>query len=202
MFTGIIETTGTISQVTPLDRGVRLQVEAPGFAANLDQGESVCVSGVCLTLLHGASGQMEFDAVEETLQRSALSSLQKGSRVNLEKPVSLQQRLGGHLVQGHVDAVGHVHSVEIRGVEGWITIAAPESVLRYVVEKGSITVDGVSLTVASIDERSFSVAIIPHTAVATTLGSLSAGDAVNLEVDILAKYVEKLAAPYAAPRSL
>ncbi|MDQ2731968.1 MAG: riboflavin synthase [Armatimonadota bacterium] len=202
MFTGIIETMGMVSAVTPLDRGVRLQVEAPSFDASLVAGESVCVSGVCLTMLDDATERMEFDAVEETLQRSSLGALRVGSRVNLEKSVSLQQRLGGHLVQGHVDGMGQVLSVELRGVERWITVGAQESVLRYIVEKGSIAVDGVSLTVAALQRDTFSLAIIPHTAEVTTLGDLSAGDRVNLEVDILAKYVEKLAAPYAAERSL
>ncbi|HET6385523.1 MAG TPA: riboflavin synthase [Armatimonadota bacterium] len=199
MFTGIVEAVGIVAGVTPLDRGIHLAIQVsdgPGIMAGAPVGGSVCVSGVCLTVVGAGRDSLEFEVVEETLQRSTLRDLQARDQLNLEKPVSLNTLLGGHLVQGHVDAVGVVQDVERRGLERWITIGAPENVLRYVVEKGSIAVDGVSLTVAAVDAFSFSVAIIPHTANVTTLGLCRSGSRVNLEVDILAKHLEKLAAPH------
>jgi riboflavin synthase len=202
MFTGIIEGTGSIVDVQPLDRAMRLVVEAPDCAGKLMDGPgealgaSVSISGVCLTVVAIDSRRLSFDLIEETLQRSTLGRLIPGRRVNLERPLKLNSLLDGHLVQGHVDGVGITREVDVRGDEIWIRIEAEASLLRYVVEKGSIAVDGVSLTVAALDADSFSVAIIPHTARVTTLGELTPGDPVNLEADVIARHLEKLAAPY------
>ena len=178
MFTGIVREVG---RVVSFD-GRRLVVEGATQAA---EGDSVAVDGVCLTAVDGA--RLVFDVVEETLSRTTLGALRAGDRVNLEPALRAGEPLGGHLVQGHVDGLGRVRAV---GDPVWID--APADLLRYCVEKGSITVDGVSLTVAALDAGGFAVALVPHTLEATTLGALAPGDAVNLEVDVLAKYVEKL----------
>jgi riboflavin synthase len=187
MFTGIVEERGRVRSV-----GGPLEVEATTVAADSSIGDSIAVNGVCLTVTNRDDGRLTFDLAEETLERSTLGTLAEGDPVNLERPVTLLSRLGGHLVQGHVDGVGIVE--EIRKAEGGETmrISIAPSLLSYVVEKGSIAVDGVSLTVASTENGTFSVALVPHTLAATTLGSVSVGDRVNLEVDILAKYVESL----------
>jgi riboflavin synthase len=202
MFTGIVETMGTVREIQELSLGRRLVVDAPGWGEGLALGSSVSVNGVCLTVIAFEDTSLEFDAVDETLRRSTLSEIRPGAPVNLEKPLTLTSTLGGHLVQGHVDGVAAVENVEERGIERWIRLLMPRELMRYVVLKGSIAVDGVSLTVADLDEAGLSVAIIPHTAAATTLGSCGAGDAVNVEVDIIAKHLEKLAAPYLSGRSV
>ena len=178
MFTGIVR---EIGRVVSFD-GRRLVVEGKTQAA---EGDSVSVDGVCLTALDGS--QLAFDVVDETLGRTTLGAVKPGDRVNLEPALRAGDPLGGHIVQGHVDGLGRVRSA---GEPVWVD--APFELLRYCVEKGSITVDGVSLTVAAVDGEGFAVALVPHTLEATTLGELEAGDAVNLEVDVLAKYVEKL----------
>jgi|SRR5579862_2622394 len=181
MFTGIVREVGRVAEFD----GHRLVVEAQTTAA---QGDSVAVDGVCLTAVDGS--RLAFDVVDETLSRTTLGDLKPGDRVNLEPALRAGDALGGHYVQGHVDGVGTVRSA---GTEVWID--APVELLRYVVVKGSITVDGVSLTVAALDEQGFAVALVPHTLAATTLGELEPGEAVNLETDVLAKYVERLVAP-------
>ena len=181
MFTGIVREVG---RVVSFD-GRRLVVDAATSAA---PGDSVSVDGVCLTAVDGST--LAFDVVDETLSRTTLGTLAAGDPVNLEPALRAGDPLGGHIVQGHVDAIGRVRSV---GDLVWID-AAPE-LLRYTVEKGSITVDGVSLTVAAVDDGGFAVALVPHTLEVTTLGGVAAGDAVNLEVDVLAKYVERLLRP-------
>jgi riboflavin synthase len=178
VFTGIVREVG---RVVSFD-GRRLVVDAPTQAA---EGDSVAVDGVCLTAVDGT--RLAFDVVDETLARTTLGALKAGDRVNLEPALRAGEPLGGHLVQGHVDGLGRVRST---GEPVWID--APPELLRYCVEKGSITVDGVSLTIAGLDDAGFAVALVPHTLEATTLGTLALGDPVNLEVDILAKYVEKL----------
>ena len=201
MFTGIVESNGRVREIVPLDRGIRVCLSAPGFIDTPWTGESVAVNGVCLTLVQCQEDQIEFEAVEETLDRTTLGDLKPGMRVNLERPVSLDTRLGGHLVQGHVDGVGTVLEVEERGVENWITLRVPKTLVQYIVEKGSIALDGVSMTVAAIEGSEVSVAVIPHTTEVTTLGDWVRGSRVNIEVDMLAKYIEKLVAPYLASRS-
>jgi riboflavin synthase alpha subunit len=177
-----------VGRVASFEDG-RLEVEASTPA---DLGDSVAVDGVCLTVVAAEGGRLAFDAVPETLARTALQSLDSGSRVNLEPALRAGDPMGGHVVQGHVDGVGAVRSVEPEGDGARVWIDAPTGVLRYLVEKGSVAVQGTSLTVAGLDERGFAVALIPHTLAATTLGRLAAGDPVNLEADVLAKYVERL----------
>ena len=163
-----------------------------GLARELDEGDSIAVNGVCLTATAIEDGRFVADVMPETLRRSSLGPLGPGDRVNLELPLRPADRLGGHVVQGHVDAVGEVAAMRDEGNARLITIAAPPELLRYVVEKGSIAVDGVSLTVATLDERSFTVSLIPETLARTTLGEATPGRRVNLEADVLAKYVERL----------
>ena len=183
MFTGLVREVGTVRSMV----GGRLLVETRIEAA---LGDSVAVDGVCLTVVANDAGALAFDAVAETLARTTLGGLAQGSRVNLEPALRAGDPLGGHMVQGHVDGVG-----AFRGVaEGLHSFDAPPEILRYVVEKGSIAVQGTSLTVAATDEQGFAVALIPHTLAVTTLGGLRPGDRVNLEADVLAKYVEKLLA--------
>jgi riboflavin synthase len=190
MFTGLVREVGT---VVVFD-GSRLAIEAPGTARDAAVGDSVAIDGVCLTVVDGDGGRLSFDAVPETLARTSLGSLVPGARVNLEPALRAGDALGGHYVQGHVDGVGRVRGVAPEGDGKRIWFDAPAELLRYVVEKGSIAVQGTSLTVAAVDDRGFAVALIPHTLEATTLGALGEGDRVNLEADVLAKYVEKLVA--------
>ncbi len=197
MFTGIVREVGRVVSLGggPSARGAgrRLEVEAPETARAVAIGDSVSVSGVCLTAVAVANGQIAFDVVPETLARTSLGRLASGSRVNVEPALRAGEPLGGHYVQGHVDAVGTVRRVEADDGDGTrVWFDAPPELLRYVVEKGSITVDGTSLTVADLDATGFAVALVPHTLAATTLGELAAGEPVNLEPDVLAKYVERL----------
>ena len=183
MFTGIVEELGRVRTVLP---NGRIEVEAATVTPTLEIGSSVAVNGCCLTAVEVGSDWFAVEAVPETLARTNLDELERGSNVNLERPLALGGRLDGHLVQGHVDATG-----EVLTSAPDLQISAPPEVLRYVVEKGSITVDGVSLTVVDVDGATFSVAVIPHTAEVTTLGRRVPGDRVNLEVDLIAKYVER-----------
>jgi riboflavin synthase len=194
VFTGLVREVGTIVSVEGGSAGVRVQVESPATAAAAAIGDSIAVSGVCLTVVAVDDGRLSFDAVPETLARTSLGRLDTGSRVNLEPALRAGEPLGGHYVQGHVDGVGRVRSVEPEGDGKRIWLDAPPELLRYVVEKGSIAVEGTSLTVADLDDVGFAVALIPHTLAETTLGALEPGDPVNLEVDVLAKYVERLVA--------
>ena len=194
MFTGLIREVGAVVSLAGGDAGVRLVVAAPEAAAAAAPGDSISVDGVCLTVVEVGEGRLGFDAVPETLARTSLQTLEQGSRVNLEPALRAGEPLGGHYVQGHVDGIGTVRSVEPEGDGRRLWFDADEALLRYLVEKGSVAVQGTSLTVAALDDSGFAVALIPHTLGATTLGSLEAGDRVNLEVDVLAKYVEKLLA--------
>jgi riboflavin synthase len=193
MFTGLVERTGSVRRVEPDGDGVRLEVETP-LATELQQGDSIAVNGVCLTAVEPRDGSFKADVMAETLRRSSLGPLTTGDRVNLELPLRAGDRLGGHVVQGHVDGTGTVADTREEGFARLVTIAAGPEVLKYVVEKGSIAVDGVSLTVAAVDGSSFTVSLIPETLERTTLGQAAPGRVVNLEVDVLAKYVEKLVA--------
>jgi riboflavin synthase len=192
VFTGLIREVGTVVTVDGGEAGVRLELEAPRTAEGAAVGDSVSIDGVCLTVVAADGGRLAFDAVPETLARTSLATLEQGSRVNLEPALRAGDALGGHYVQGHVDAVGTVRTVEPEGDGRRIWFDASREVLRYVVEKGSIAVQGTSLTVAGVDESGFAVALIPYTLEVTTLGALEAGDSVNLEADVLAKYVENL----------
>jgi riboflavin synthase len=193
MFTGIVEELGEVAAVHQLpEEAARLSICARKVMADVSHGDSIAVNGVCLTVVeHGPDGFVA-DVMRETLHRSSLGGLRSGARVNLERAVTLSTRMGGHLVQGHVDGVGRVHGRNPHPHWDVVDIEAPAQLLRYVVEKGSITVDGVSLTVAEVTDCGFTVSLIPETMERTTLGLRRPGDAVNLEVDVLAKYVERL----------
>jgi len=192
MFTGIVEELGTVVAVDPLVDAARIRISGPIVTSDAVHGASIAVNGVCLTVVEVGDAEFSADVMNETLQRSSLGQLAPGSRVNLERPVTLAARLGGHLVQGHVDGTGEI--VSRTPSENWeiVRISLPNDLGRYVVEKGSITVDGVSLTVVDADRDSFSVSLIPTTLELTTLGHKTSGDPVNLEVDVVAKYVERM----------
>lgn len=192
MFTGIVEEKGRVESIESTADGIRIRISADLVTADLAVGASVAVQGTCLTATTVAPDGFTVDVIPETLDRTSLGGLDVGSDVNLERAMPANGRFDGHVVQGHVDAVGTVRSVESDSTGVRISVDCDTGLLRHVVEKGSITVSGVSLTVAGVDEAGFSVALIPHTLSITTLGSLSTGDPVNLEVDILAKYVERL----------
>jgi riboflavin synthase len=192
MFTGIVRELGVLAGTKETGGGRTLVVRAPETAAHTSAGDSVSINGCCLTATAIETGSIAFDAVPETLARSTLGDLEPEARVNVEPAIRAGEALGGHYVQGHVDAVGRIRSVAAEGEGLRVFVEAPNDVLRYCVEKGSITVDGVSLTVADLDDGAFAVALVPHTLAATTLGSLAPGRRVNLEVDVLAKYVERL----------
>jgi riboflavin synthase len=191
MFTGIVEERGVVRRVDPS----RLAVDCRVVTSDAEIGASVAVNGVCLTVVEHSPEHLAFDLSEETMRRTSFARLSRGHAVNLERPLTLSSRLGGHLVQGHVDGVGEVTEIE-RSADGgaWLTVRAPRDIRRYLVEKGSVCVDGISLTVAALDGDAFSVALIPHTMNVTTLGSAAVGDPVNLEVDVIARYVEALLA--------
>jgi riboflavin synthase alpha subunit len=189
MFTGIVRERGVVVALDGGEGGVRLEVEAPATAAGTALGDSVAIDGCCLTAAALGAGRIAFDAVPETLRRTALGWLEPGDEVNVEPALRAGEPLGGHIMQGHVDGVGTVRSVTREGDGVRIWFDAPDDVVGWCVEKGSIAVDGVSLTVAELDDRGFAVALVPHTLAATTLGALETGDAVNLEADVLGKYV-------------
>jgi len=192
VFTGLVQGLGEVHRVDRTADGVRLSVRSP-LAGELSEGDSVAVNGVCLTAVGMCGGELfGADVMQETLRRSSLGEVEAGSRVNLELPLRAADRLGGHVVQGHVDGLGIVREVREEGFSRVVTIDAEPALLRYVVEKGSIAVDGVSLTVAEIGDDHFAVSLIPETLERTTLGEAEPGRQVNLEVDVLAKYVEKL----------
>ena len=191
MFTGLVADLGTVADVEATGDGVRLRVRS-ALAGELSEGDSVAVNGVCLTATQISDGAFAADVMHETLRRSSLAGVAGGARVNLELPLRAADRLGGHVVQGHVDGVGTVRETAPDGFARVVTIEAPGELLRYVVEKGSIAVDGVSLTVASVTPDTFAVSLIPETLERTNLGAAAPGTPVNLEVDVLAKYVEKL----------
>ena len=193
MFTGLVQDLGRVTEVDATDDGVTLSVRTK-LAGEIGEGDSVAVNGVCLTATAIADGAFRAEVMHETLRRSSLAEAAAGSDVNLELSLRAADRLGGHIVQGHVDGLGAVRDVREDGFARVVTVGAPPELLRYVVEKGSIAVDGVSLTVASVDDAAFSVSLIPETLERTTLGTAAPGAPVNLEVDVVAKYVEKLVA--------
>ena len=193
MFTGIVEELGRVAAIQVLpDNAIRITIEGPTVLSDANLGDSICVNGVCLTVAEQNGDQFTADVMSETINRTTIGDLAAGSQVNLERPVTLSTRLGGHMVQGHVDAVATVSAREHS--ENWdvVTFTPPKDLLKYVVEKGSITIDGTSLTVSAVTDSTFSVSLIPATLEKTTLGIRQIGDRVNLEVDVLAKYVEKL----------
>ncbi|MET9853029.1 riboflavin synthase [Streptomyces sp. NPDC006450] len=199
MFTGIVEELGEVVAVEELAEASRFRLRGPVVTEDAKHGDSIAVNGVCLTVVETGDGEFTADVMQETLNRSSLGALTRGSRVNLERPMALGGRLGGHLVQGHVDGTGEI--LDRTPSEHWeiVKVALPENLSRYVVEKGSITVDGVSLTVVEAAADWFTISLIPTTLALTTLGIKKPGDPVNLEVDVLAKYVERLLAAGVTP---
>jgi riboflavin synthase len=194
MFTGIVEELGTIKAVNKGRESATLDIGAEKVVDGLNLGDSVAVNGVCLTVIRFDRTGFSAEVMAETLRKSNLGKLKSGDRVNLERAMRLGDRLGGHLVAGHVDATGTIRSTVREDIATVFTVDAPQEILRYVIEKGSVSIDGISLTVVDYDKKSFRVSIIPHTASQTTLGFKKSGDTVNLEADMLAKFVERLLA--------
>lgn len=199
MFTGIVEELGTLRSIRWGRVSAVLSIGAEKILSDLKIGDSVAVNGVCLTATSRDSGGFTADVMHETLDRSSLGALAPGSFVNLERAMPADGRFGGHIVSGHIDGVGRITAIRPDGNALWYTISAPPEILRYVVEKGSVAIDGISLTVAAVEPEAFSVSVIPHTAAVTLLGKKRAGDVVNLENDIIGKYVDKLLHPAAPP---
>ncbi len=192
MFTGLVEEIGIIRAATRQQGGVRFVISAERVLAGLEIGDSVAVSGVCLTVVEKAADRFEVDAVQETLQRSTLARWTEGTAVNLERALAVGGRVGGHFVQGHVDGIGRVQDLQMRPPGYWLTLQLSGACAALCVDKGSIAVDGVSLTIANVNEEVISVAVIPHTAEHTTLRRRRIGDEVNVETDLLGKYVQRL----------
>ena len=192
MFTGIVREVGVVVGVEDVAGGKSLVVRAPETAARTGVGDSVSINGCCLTATAIVDGTIAFHAVPETIGRTTLGTLEPAGKVNVEPAIRAGEELGGHYVQGHVDAVGRIRSVEVEGEGMRVLVEAPDAVSRYCVEKGSVAVDGVSLTVAALAGDGFAVALVPHTLAVTTLSALRPGQDVNLEADVLAKYVERL----------
>jgi riboflavin synthase len=200
VFTGIVEELGTIAAFEGDGDGLQLQIEAPALAPLSHVGDSINVSGCCLTVVAVRGSTLAFEVVPESLRRTALGDLAPGAAVNLEDALRAGEPYGGHIVQGHVDGVGELVERREEGIGAWLRFQAPDNVQRYLIEKGSVTVAGVSLTVAELHDDGFAVAIVPHTLQVTTIGTLAVGDFVNLEADMIARYVERLLAAAPAPR--
>lgn len=198
MFTGIIEAVGKVSQIERAGESVRLTVSAGQIAEDVQLGDSVSVNGVCLTVVEFRPPHIVFDAVYETMRKTTLGNLAVGDGVNLERALPVNGRLGGHVVQGHVDGTGRIASIRPVGNSWFVYVDAAPELMRYIVTKGSVAVDGISLTVAESEDRTFALSIIPHTWDHTTLHERRAGDPVNIETDILGKYVEKMLGGYVA----
>lgn len=200
MFTGIVEEVGTIRNIKRGQHSAVLTIHAKTVLEGTRIGDSIAVNGICLTVTRLFPDGFSADVMHETLNRSSLAGLTAGSVVNLERAMPANGRFGGHIVAGHVDGVGHIANIRRDDTAVWYTVHAGPEILRYVVEKGSITIDGISLTVAAVAADGFSVSAIPHTAAVTTLGKKQVGDTVNLETDIIGKYVEKLLRPDGEPQ--
>ncbi len=192
MFTGIIEETGAIAGITGNGRECRLSIRCRKVLEQTGTGDSIAVNGVCLTVVKISEHQFEADVMEETLRRSSLAGIHAGDLVNLERAMAADGRFGGHMVAGHIDGTGVIRRIVPRANAVWFTIQAPAGILRYIVEKGSVALDGISLTVAAVDEVEFTVSVIPHTIRETTLSQKKPGAVVNIECDVVGKYVEKL----------
>ncbi len=198
MFTGLIEEIGNVLWIRATDRGTQLQIAAPGISQDIRKGESVAVNGCCLTVTSVRGEQLVFDLLEETLDRTNLRALRRDSLVNLERSLLASDRFGGHFVQGHVDCAVRVIALEESGADHRLELELPADFAHYIAYKGSVAVNGISLTVAEVLPQSFAVWIIPHTLRSTNLQSVAAGDFLNIEFDLLAKYVERMAARYAS----
>lgn len=192
MFTGIVEEIGTIEKITNGQQSSKLLIKANIVIEKTNIGDSICTNGVCLTVCSITNNTFEADVMAETLRRSNLGSLKSGSKVNLERALTLEKRLGGHIVSGHIDGVGEIVSMDREDNAVWVSIKTNNEILKYIVEKGSIAIDGISLTVAYVDDEIFKVSIIPHTKDETTLLLKTIHSTVNLECDVIGKYIEKL----------
>lgn len=192
MFTGIVEEVGTIVSISKGAKSSKLTLQGKVIFEDMHIGDSIAVNGVCLTVTEKTANTFTVDVMAETLRRSSLGTLSKGSKVNMERAMAANGRFGGHIVSGHIDGTGTIESFVREDNAVWVTIAAPSKLLKYIIEKGSITIDGISLTVAYVDNQCFKVSLIPHTAANTTLLTKKAGDMVNLENDIVGKYIDKL----------
>lgn len=197
MFTGLVEEVGNVLWIRATDRGTQLQIAAPDIARNIHTGDSVAVNGCCLTVTAHRAEQITFDLLEETLERTNLRSLRRDSRVNLERPLSATSRLDGHFVQGHIDCATRITSFEETGADHRLEVEMPSDFAHYVAYKGSVAVNGISLTVAELSPDTFATWIIPHTRRSTNLATAQPGDLVNIEFDILAKYLERMLSRYA-----
>ncbi|MCH1435470.1 MAG: riboflavin synthase [Acidimicrobiales bacterium] len=196
MFTGLVEEVGIIRSVSPVGEGARVEIAATTVLDDVEMGASIAVNGCCLTVVEWGDDWWAADAVPETMERTNLGGLNAGDPVNLERPLAANGRYGGHVVQGHVDGTGEVVGIDELDDGSWrFTFSLPPELVNYVVEKGSIAIDGISLTVAAVTPTTFSIAIIPHTFAVTAMGRRAVGDTVNLEADVLAKYVERLVRP-------
>ncbi|MBE6048473.1 MAG: riboflavin synthase [Clostridium sp.] len=195
MFTGIVEEVGLIEKIKIGEKSSSLIIKASNVLKGIDIGDSICTNGVCLTVVKISENKFEVDVMPETLRKTNFNQLKIGSKVNLERALTLNTRLGGHIVSGHIDGTGKIIHIEREDNAVWFWIEIAEELTRYIVEKGSITVDGISLTVAFVDNKSFKVSIIPHTAKETILLNKLVGEEVNIECDILAKYIERLINP-------
>ena len=202
MFTGIIEEVGIIKSIRKGTASVLLTVEAAKVLEDVSLGDSIAVNGVCLTVTSFTANQFTADVMHETLNRSSLGTLKSGSKVNLERAMKADGRFGGHIVSGHIDGTGTISDIKRDDNAIWYTVRTPAPLLRYIIEKGSIAIDGISLTVADVGKDFFNVSIIPHTAASTTLSMKKTGDVVNLENDCIGKYVEKLLQPYRPDSSI
>ena len=197
MFSGIIEEVGRVCWIRATERETQLQIAAPQISQDISRGESVAVNGCCLTIAGRRDDQLTFDLLQETLDRTNLRGLRRDSPVNLERALLATARLGGHFVQGHVDCSARVVAFEQKGADHRLEIELPSQFAHYIILKGSVAVNGISLTVADVSPQSFAVWIIPHTKRHTNLDKIEVGDALNLEFDLLAKYVERMVAPFA-----
>lgn len=195
MFTGIVEEVGTVREIRKGQTSSFIEIQAKTVLSDVHLGDSIAVNGVCLTVTEFSADSFRADVMNETLNRSSLGSLRSGSHVNLERAMPANGRFGGHIVSGHIDGTGVITDIRRDGISVWYTIGTTAAVMRYIVEKGSVAIDGISLTVAKVTDSSFSVSIIPHTAEQTVLSYRKIGDTVNLENDIIGKYVEKLMNP-------
>jgi len=191
MFTGIVEAVGSVAGVSPRGETTRLSIDAPAIAPDTKLGDSISVNGSCLTVVAVQGGRLGFDAIRETLERTALGGLRAGSRVNLERAMRADARLDGHIVQGHVDETGQVRELRRRGEDVQLFVGCSRGFAELLVPKGSVAIEGVSLTVVGVEGEGFDVALIPHTLASTTLGDLRGGERVNLEADVLGKYLKR-----------
>ncbi len=200
MFTGIVEEVGTVREIRKGQTSSFIEIQAKTVLSDVHLGDSIAVNGVCLTVTEFSADSFRADVMNETLNRSSLGSLRSGSHVNLERAMPANGRFGGHIVSGHIDGTGVITDIRRDGISVWYTIGTTAAVMRYIVEKGSVAIDGISLTVAKVTDSSFSVSIIPHTAEQTVLSYKKTGDTVNLENDIIGKYVEKMMNPQNSPK--